>query len=204
MKATADNIRLQFNEHDRPEITLSLHLSRRQALETVAELKAVLEKGKQLSVTIEQHRKRRSLDANAYLWVLCQKIAEAVGTTKELVYKKAVRDVGQFEILPIREDAVETWIQIWSSRGLGWFAEVLDDSKIPGYKKVISYYGSSVYDTRQMSILIDEIVSQCKELGIETLPPDELESLKALWGKADGDQLENQTGRRGNKWNGEH
>jgi len=72
---------------------------------------------------------------------------------------------------------------MWSSKGLGWFAEVLDDSKLPGYKKIIAYYGSSVYDTREMSILIDEIVSQAKELNIETLPPDEVESLKALWGK---------------------
>jgi len=142
-----------------------------------------VEKGKQLSVEVKQYRQKRSLDANSYLWVLCQKIAEVIRSTKELVYQKTIREVGQFEILPIREDAVETFIDRWSSKGLGWFAEVLDDSKLPGYKKIIAYYGSSVYDTREMSILIDEIVSQAKELNIETLPPDEVESLKALWGK---------------------
>lgn len=181
MKATATAINLQFTTKDKPVILLSLELSRRQALEAINELQEILGRGKKLVVEIKQYRKQRSLDANAYLWVLCQKIAEALHTTKELVYQKAVREVGQFEILPIREDAVETWVERWGSKGLGWFAEVLDDSKLHGYKKVISYYGSSVYDTHEMSVLIDEIVSQCQELGIETLPPDELESLKALW-----------------------
>jgi hypothetical protein len=175
MKSTATTIHLAGNT-----LILSLTDTPRQE---VADLQAVVERGKQLSVEVKQYRQKRSLDANSYLWVLCQKIAEVIRSTKELVYQKTIREVGQFEILPIREDAVETFIDRWSSKGLGWFAEVLDDSKLPGYKKIIAYYGSSVYDTREMSILIDEIVSQAKELNIETLPPDEVESLKALWGK---------------------
>jgi len=175
MRSTAATIHLAGNT-----LILSLTDTPRQE---VADLQAVVERGKQLSVEVKQYRQKRSLDANSYLWVLCQKIAEVIRSTKELVYQKTIREVGQFEILPIREDAVETFIDRWSSKGLGWFAEVLDDSKLPGYKKIIAYYGSSVYDTREMSILIDEIVSQAKELNIETLPPDEVESLKALWGK---------------------
>lgn len=175
MRSLATTIHLAGNT-----LILSLTDTPRQE---VADLQAVVERGKQLSVEVKQYRQKRSLDANSYLWVLCQKIAEVIRSTKELVYQKTIREVGQFEILPIREDAVETFIDRWSSKGLGWFAEVLDDSKLPGYKKIIAYYGSSVYDTREMSILIDEIVSQAKELNIETLPPDEVESLKALWGK---------------------
>ena len=186
MKALCDNIRLQYTDTDRPELVLSLMLPRRQAQVDAGALREVLAKGKRLAVTIEQERRRRSLDANAYCWTLCQKIAEAIGSTKELVYKKTIRDVGQFEIVPIREDAVETWIERWGNKGLGWFAEVLDDSKLDGYKKVISYYGSSVYDSREMAILIDEIVTQCHELEIDTKTPAELESMKNLWGVKEG------------------
>ena len=91
--------------------------------------------------------------------------------------------MGQFEILPIRDDAVETWIRRWGDKGLGWFAEVMEESKLPGYTKVISYFGSSCYNTREMAVLIDELVATAQELGIETLPPDEVDSLKNLWGE---------------------
>ena len=175
MKSTATTIHLAGNT-----LILSLTDTPRQE---VADLQAVVERGKQLSVEVKQYRQKRSLDANSFCWVVCQKIAEVIRSTKEEVYRREIRDVGQCEIVPIRDDAVDTWIERWGGRGIGWFAEVMDDSKLEGYKKVISYYGSSVYDTREMSILIDEIVSQAKELNIETLPPDEVESLKALWGK---------------------
>jgi hypothetical protein len=115
------------------------------------------------------------------MWALCQKIAEAVGSTKEDIYKKNIREVGQFEILPIREDALKKWIEIWQSRGLGWVCEVMDDSTLPGYKKVINYYGSSTYDTKEMSMLIDSIVQECKTLGIETLTEIELAAMKEGW-----------------------
>ena len=181
MKTTAKDIQLQFDMADQPYITLTLNATRKEALKDVSKLQEIVDNGKQLDVEIQQHRKKRSMDANAYCWVLCQKIAEVIGSTKEEVYQKAVRDVGQFEILPIREEAVETWIERWGSRGLGWFAEVMDDSKLDGYKRVISYYGSSVYDTREMSILIDALVQEARELGIETMPAEELQSLINEW-----------------------
>ena len=128
-------------------------------------------------------KKRRSLDANAYCFVLCQKIAEKIGNTKEFVYKQAIKHVGQFEIVPIRDDAVERWIEAWESKGLGWQSEIMRDSKLDGYITTINYYGSSVYDTREMSLLLDEIVTQAKELGINTMTPNEVKQLKEQWGR---------------------
>ena len=93
--------------------------------------------------------------------------------------------MGQFEIVPIRDEAVDRWIEVWGSKGLGWFAEVLDDSKLTGYKKIISYYGSSVYNSREMAILIDNLIDECRELGVETATPEEIESLKNEWGRND-------------------
>ncbi len=183
MRATSDSIRLQFNESDQPELVVTIKSPRREAQEAVTEFKQILARGKLLAVEIKQQRAGRSLDANAYCFVLCQKIAEALHTTKDGVYKRAIRDVGQFEIVPIRDDAVETWIERWDTKGLGWFAEVLEDSKLGGYKKVISYYGSSVYSTKEMSVLIDYIVSECKELGIDVISDSDKDLLIQEWGK---------------------
>jgi DNA-binding XRE family transcriptional regulator len=188
LKATAANATLKFwhdNGKLKPEITLALTDHPEQIQNTFSPLIQAVEKGKKLSVTIEPARKKRSLDSNSYLWILCQKIAESIRTTKEEVYRKLVRDVGQFEIVPIRADAVNEFIRMWSGRGLGWFAEAEGDSKLDGYCRVVMFFGSSVYDSTQMAILIDEAVTQAKELGLETLPPDELEAMKNLWeGKA--------------------
>jgi len=141
-------------------------------------------KDKMYSASLKEHREKRSLDANAYLWVLCQKIAEVVRyTTKEEVYREAIKRVGQFEYLPIREDAVDTFIKRWNDKGLGWFAEQVEDSKLPGYIKVIAYYGSSVYDTKEMSVLIDDVIDTAKELDIETATPEELARMKDEWGQ---------------------
>lgn len=176
MRTKASNIRTQFTEAGKQEIVLTLI-----GKQDISDLKAVIERGKELVVEIKQHRNRRSLDANSYCWVLCQKIAESIGQTPENVYREFIRRVGQFEFLPIKNEAVDRFIEVWSSKGIGWFAEKAWDSKIEGYTTVKAYYGSSVYDTKEMSILIDEIVTQCKEMDIETMTPAEIESLKSQW-----------------------
>ena len=134
-----------------------------------------------LTIEIKNYREKRSLDANAYMWVLCEKLAENQGITNAEVYQRAVREVGVCEVFPIKEEAAERWIEVWSGRGIGWFAEVLCDCKQEGYKYVRSYFGSSTYDAREMSRLVDHIVQDCEAVGIETLTPDELERLKANW-----------------------
>jgi hypothetical protein len=179
----ASSIKIQYPEDfNSMEIVLTTPKSQ-QTIQEVIKLKEIIEKGKLLSVDIKQYRKRRSLDANAYCFVLCQKIAEVVGSTKEYVYKQAIKQVGQFEIVPIKDEAVEKWIQAWESRGLGWQTEIMGDSKIEGYTNTINYYGSSVYDTKEMSLLLEEIVSQAKELGIDTMTDREKLALLEKWGK---------------------
>jgi hypothetical protein len=181
MKSTTTTLRLQFNESGKPELTLTLSCTRQEAMAMVAEGREILAKG-ELEVELKKKTKRRSLDSNAYCWNLCQKIAEVIRSTKEEVYKKAIREVGQFETLAVKEEAAEQFIKVWNSRGLGWYAEEMD-SKLEGCKKIVAYYGSSCYDVRSMAILIDYIVQECKELGIETLTPQELARMNEEWGK---------------------
>lgn len=136
-----------------------------------------------VDVTIKKHREKRSLDANAYSWVLLDKLAEATGTPKNEIYRREVRDVGgNTEPVCVREKAVQKLCDGWNKNGIGWQTEVMD-SKIDGCKNVVLYYGSSTFDTRQMSRLIDNIVQDCKELGIETLTPQQLDALKEEWGR---------------------
>lgn len=140
-----------------------------------------LYKDKPLEATIEPERKKRSLDANSYFWVIADRIADAIGTTKLEVYRDAVHSVGVFDYVAVTDRAVGTFVHNWQLKGLGWIAEV-EDSKIDGCKKVCCYYGSSTYNSKQMSRLIDYIVEEAKAVGVDTMTPDEIARVKAEWG----------------------
>jgi hypothetical protein len=131
---------------------------------------------------LKPHRKKRSLDANAYFWLLASKLATKIHVPVKTIYRQYIKDIGDnFEIVPVRNDAKDTWIKNWEDRGIGWICEELGPSKIDGYTNVVCYYGSSVYDTAQMSRLIDLVVQDCKDQGIQTETPEEIEKLKSLW-----------------------
>lgn len=133
-------------------------------------------------LTIKEHRKKRSLDANAYAWVLIGQLADAMRITPREVYRQAIVNIGgNYEILPIREDAVEKFKQTWEAQGLGWPCYDMGRSRHDGYRNLRCYYGSSTYDTKQMSQLIDNLVQDCRALGIETLTPDKLALLTEEW-----------------------
>ena len=181
MKATANEINLTFTDKDQPLLFILLNMSRKEAVIATEPLKEVVGKGKKLAVDIEQHRNKRSLDANSYCWVLCQKIAEVIESTKEEVYQKVIREEGQWNDFPIVDEAVDTFISRWNRKGLGDFAEIQRPSKIEGYTIIRAYYGSSIYNSKEMSTLINELVIQAQELGIETKPEAEIRSLINTW-----------------------
>ena len=141
-------------------------------------------KDQELNVEIKRYRRKRSLDANAMCWALCSDIGRAMSPPlpKEEVYRRAIRDVGEYVPLPIREDAVETFTERWAHNGTGWFTDIIGSSKLEGYKLVFAYYGSSTYDTKQMSVLLDHLVDDAQQIGI-TIPlgKAELERLKGEW-----------------------
>lgn len=134
-----------------------------------------------INVEIKKFRNRRSLDANAYAWVLIDKLADALGLTKEEVYREAIRNIGGVsETVCIKDEAVDKLREGWKHNGLGWHSDTMP-SKLPGCTNVILYYGSSTYDSKQMSSLIDVLVEACKAQGIETATPAELAALEEGW-----------------------
>lgn len=162
---------------------LCFQVSKAEALETCG----AMDPAKTYDLTVKPHRERRSLDANAYCWVLLDKLADALDTTKEELYRECIRHIGPHKDLTLTEDEAKTFRVAWERLGTGWPTEQVDYSQ-DGEKVVVrAYYGSSTYNTKQMSRLIDMVVSECKEQGIETLTPLELERMKEEWGHAQRD-----------------
>lgn len=131
----------------------------------------------EVDVKVTKHRVKRSLDANAYAWVLIDKIAQKRRMSKAEVYRNAIREIGGVsEVVCIQNRAVKTMKDVWTRNGIGWQVEEME-SKIDGCTNLILYKGSSVYDTKQMSALIDSLVQDARSIGIETRPQWEIDSL---------------------------
>ncbi len=142
-------------------------------------LNAMQSDKKPYTISIDRQKRKRSLNANNYMWQMCQKIGEKIGATKEMVYRKNIREVGSFETVELISAGAARFIRSWEANGLGWVAEPI--SERGGYMTVIAYYGSSSYDTAEMSRLVEAVVEEAKALGVETMTPLELDRLKAAW-----------------------
>lgn len=130
---------------------------------------------------IKPWRERRSLDANAYFWVLCGKLAEKTGIGATEIYRSLIPEIGgNSETVCITQQGADRLCEGWEHNGKGWITERIP-SKLPGCVNVILYYGSSAYDTAQMSRLIGLVVQECRQQGIETLTPAELAALMEGW-----------------------
>lgn len=134
-------------------------------------------KGIPLTVEIKPYKKKRSLDANAYFWKLLGDLAAKIRVPREEIYRSYIREIGgNSETVCVKAEAAERLQTAWKGKGIGWVTDEMP-SKINGCMNVILYYGSSTYDTAQMSRLIDLLVQDCKEQGIQTETPEEIERM---------------------------
>jgi hypothetical protein len=111
------------------------------------------------------------------------KLAEKLGVSKESIYRDYIKAIGGVsETVCIKNKAVKRLCEGWQRNGLGWQTETFP-SKIDGCTNVILYYGSSCYDSLQMHLLLENLIQDCKTLGIQTETPDQIALMKARWGE---------------------
>jgi hypothetical protein len=138
-------------------------------------IKWLLNQDREKLFEIKPYRQKRSLNANAFFWHICNEMANVLRTSKEEVYLEMLKRYGQCEVISVLAE-------IDISRICKYYEEI-GRARLQG-KDFIHYrcfIGSSEYDTREMSILIDGTISEAKELGIETLPSTAIERIKAQW-----------------------
>lgn len=152
-------------------------------LPLIKETLSRLNNTKEYEISIKKAKKARSLNANAYLWVLLDKLSAAVGIPATEIYRNLIPDVGgNCQIIPIEEDLVEEFCEQWCEGHIGRIAEDFGACKnTPGYRYVRVYKGSSDYDTQQMSRLLQLVTDECREFGVEYLTPNELARMVDRW-----------------------
>lgn len=124
---------------------------------------------------IKEYKEKRSLNANNYAWKIITEIGNVLRKSKEEVYLQMLKDYGQSEVVSI----------LSSINPIGYFkyyeeigTSVLNGKEFTHYK---IFKGTSEYNIKEMSIFIDGVVQEAKQLDIETKTPDEIERLKRLW-----------------------
>lgn len=144
-----------------------------------------------LDVEIEKHREKRSLDANSYYWLLCSRLAETMDVTKPFAHNYLLRRYGQIEmiggkavyiVIPDTDEA-KNKVDEEQLYHLKPTSQIKAGKDGMMYRTYMMLKGSSAYDTKEMSVLIDGLVNECRDAGIETLPPEELERMMIAYGK---------------------
>lgn len=130
-----------------------------------------------LSIEIKPFRPRRSLDSNNYAWALITEIGNVLRANKEDIYLSMLKRYGQSEMISVLSHIpIHEYVK---------YCEEAGESELNGklFKHYKVYKGSSEFDSREMSIFIDGVVSEAKELGIQTETPEQIALMKSRWGE---------------------
>ena len=128
-----------------------------------------------LNEEIEVKRKKRSNNANSYFWELLQKLCFELNLDLIQEYRKRVKELGICQTFVLDTHNLATFEFLWSSRGIGWFTEKVDENE--DKTTINAYYGSSSYNSKQFSRLLDNLIQDCRSVGIQTLEDREIEEL---------------------------
>lgn len=163
-----------------------IRFKKADTIKVVAELASYidsLDDGKEYKLEIKEFKQKRSLSANAYFWKLCDELAAKIRIPKTDIYRSYIKEIGgNSDMICIQDFALDDFRKAWEEGHIGRFTETAE-SKLEGCTNVIVYYGSSDYDTEQMSRLIQMVVQDCEEQDIPTYDQEELQRLCDEWGE---------------------
>ena len=126
---------------------------------------------------LKEYKEKRSLDANAYYWVLVNKIAESINQSKQFVHLNMLKQYSEiYSVLMPAEKELGGLIKYYEEE-----STIRKNGKM--FKSYKAYLPSSEMNTKQMSVLIDGVVFEAKQMGIETMTPNQIEELKTNWGR---------------------
>lgn len=128
---------------------------------------------------LSEHKQKRSLNANALLWHCLGEIANALNTDKWEVYLQMLKRYGKYTYICVKPNVVDSVKKQWRE------CEVLGDIEINGQKAIqmLCYFGSSTYDSKEFSSLLNGVISEMEEMGLATPESEELERIMEQWAK---------------------
>ena len=119
-------------------------------------------------------RSKRSLDQNAYYWALLNRLGQALGYPSDELHRHMLREYGVYDVFTVRADVPLTdYFRYWDVVGSGQMDGVQ-------YRHVRAFKGSSEMDTGEFKRLLDGVIQECRQQGIETMTPAEAARLRRI------------------------
>lgn len=155
------------------QVNITFSVNEKAALNEIEKIQKV----EKLSIEAVKHREKRSLDANALLWMCLGKMAEALQTDKWNVYLQMLRRYGKYTYICVKPNVVDAVKAQWRE------CEVIGDIKINGSDAVqmLCYFGSSTFNTKEFSTLLDGVISEMVEIGIQAPSSQEMQRALEQW-----------------------
>ena len=181
MKINAYYSRTVTDENGNLELTFTAKGGDKHLARSISKLP----KDKKQTIDIKEWKESRSKDANAYMWMLLHQLAVSLSNryskpyTDIELYRKYVRECGVFTDQKMHKDVAALLSKAWQERGLAWIVDLVDRDTDNVTLRL--YFGSSSYNKAEMTRLVDSIVIDCKEQGIETKTPEQIAELLSLW-----------------------
>ena len=140
------------------QINLTITINENSVINEIDKLK-----DDKLSIKITKHRKKRSLDANGLLWHCLGQIAASLQADKWDIYLQMLKRYGKYTYICVKPNMVDSVRSQWRE------SEVIGEVNINGSEAVqmLCYFGSSTYNTKEFSVLLDGVISEMQEMGLE-------------------------------------
>lgn len=161
---------LTFNGDGTQNITVTVGADFREAYDSL--------KNQEVKIEIKKHSNRRTNNQNSLAWELIDQIAAVSHVKVSEVYRTAIREIGGVSTtVGMKDDAIPVFRQSWEKGHLGRQVEIIPGSTKTGWSNVKIYFGSSEFDTEQMSRLIDILIQDAEALGIPTITEDQAKKM---------------------------
>ena len=168
------------------QINLALSINEKNVISEIEKLKD----DEKLSIKIVKYRKKRSLDANGLLWYCLGQIAASLQADKWDIYLQMLKRYGKYTYICVKPNVVESVKAQWRE------CEVVGEIDINGTKAVqmLCYFGSSTYNTKEFSVLLEGVISEMKEMGIEAPTSSEMRRAMEEWERMFNNEERNSKG----------
>ena len=155
---------------------LSITLDLNEQADSIEQINQ-MDKDQLLSIEIKPYRKPRSLDANAMLWACIKDMQTVLGGTKMEIYKKLVQRYGQYDVLSMKKVALPMIRN--SFRVVEVILEYIYNDE--AWVDAMCYYGTSTYNSKDFSVLLEGVIDEMHELGLKPPPSKDIQKGLELW-----------------------
>ena len=123
---------------------------------------------------IKEKKQKRTLTQNSYYWSLVNQLSSILRMNNDDCHFLMLQRYGQYEVISVLSEIdLHGYFKYYKEIGHG----TVHGKYFTHYK---IYKGSSQMDSKEFSVLLDGVISECEQVGIPTLTPKEVASLKFI------------------------